>query len=107
MKDKIKSSDKKIKINTKTNLIEGVDENNKITGSVYNKYIEKGNFFKIPVGESELHTTAGIAKEEITKFKLCKFNKSSFEKFGNEFFKNIFLNCSFFKKNLCEIASYN
>ena len=62
---KIKSSDKKIKINTKTNLIEGVDENNKITGSVYNKYIEKGNFFKIPVGESELHTTDGIAKEEI------------------------------------------
>ena len=62
---KIKSSDKKIKINTKTNLIEGVDENNKITGSVYNKYIEKGNFFKIPVGESELHTTTGIAKEEI------------------------------------------
>ena len=57
--------DKKIKINTKINLIEGVDENNTTTGSVYNEYIEKGNFFKIPLGESELHTTEGIAEEEI------------------------------------------
>ena len=57
--------DKKIKINTKINLIEGVDENNTTTGSVYNEYIEKGNFFKIPLGESELHTIEGIAEEEI------------------------------------------
>ena len=62
---KEKETDKKIKINTKTNLIEGVDENNKITGSIYNKYIEKGNFFKIPLGEQILHTTSGIANEEI------------------------------------------
>lgn len=58
-------NDKFIKINTKTNLVEGVNQNKKITGSVYNKYIEKGNFFKIPVGEQVLHTSAGIANEEI------------------------------------------
>lgn len=62
---KEKETDKKIKINTKNNLIEGVDENNKITGSVYNKYIEKGIFFQIPVGEWNLHTSEGIAEEEI------------------------------------------
>lgn len=62
---KEKETDKKIKINTKNNLIEGVNEQNKITGSVYNKYIEKGSFFQIPLGESTLHTSKGIAEEEI------------------------------------------
>ena len=57
--------DAKIRINTKTNLIEGVDENNKITGSIYNQYIEKGGFFTIPIGESILETSGGIPEEEI------------------------------------------
>ena len=57
--------DAKIRINTKTNLIEGVDKNNKITGSIYNKYIEKGGFFTIPIGESILQTSGGIPEEEI------------------------------------------
>ena len=57
--------DAKIRINTKTNLIEGVDKNNKITGSIYNKYIEKGGFFTIPIGESILKTSGGIPEEEI------------------------------------------
>ena len=57
--------DAKIRINTKTNLIEGVDENNKVTGSIYNQYIEKGGFFTIPVGESTLKTSSGIPEEEI------------------------------------------
>ena len=60
-----KKEDAKIRINTKTNLIEGVDENNKITGSIYNQYIEKGDFFTIPVGESVLETKGGIPEEEI------------------------------------------
>ena len=57
--------DAKIRINTKTNLIEGVDKNNKITGFIYNQYIEKGDFFTIPVGESTLKTEGGIPEEEI------------------------------------------
>ena len=58
-------NDVKIKINTRINLIEGVDENNKTTGSIYNQFIEKGHFFKLPLGESELHTGGGISDEEI------------------------------------------
>ena len=57
--------DAKIRINTKTNLIEGVNSNNKITGSIYNQYIEKGGFFTIPIGESILQTSGGIPEEEI------------------------------------------
>ena len=57
--------DAKIRINTKTNLIEGVNSNNKITGSIYNQYIEKGDFFTIPIGESILQTSGGIPEEEI------------------------------------------
>ena len=60
-----KKEDAKIRINTKTNLIEGVDKNNKITGFIYNQYIEKGDFFTIPVGESTLETSGGIPEEEI------------------------------------------
>ena len=60
-----KKEDAKIRINTKTNLIEGVDKNNKITGFIYNQYIEKGDFFTIPVGESTLKTEGGIPEEEI------------------------------------------
>ncbi len=62
---KEKIDDIKIRINTKTNLIEGINQHGNLTGSVYNKYIEKGNFFKIPVGEQVLHTSKGIAHEEI------------------------------------------
>lgn len=60
-----KGNDAKIKINTKNNLIEGVDMNNKITGTIYNQYIEKGHFFKIPIGENVLSTSAGITEEVI------------------------------------------
>lgn len=60
-----KKEDAKIRINTKTNLIEGIDKNNKITGFIYNQYIEKGDFFTIPVGESTLETSSGIPEEEI------------------------------------------
>ena len=60
-----KKEDAKIRINTKTNLIEGIDKNNKITGFIYNQYIEKGDFFTIPIGESILETSGGIPAEEI------------------------------------------
>lgn len=38
-----------VKIDSKTNLIEGYDSNNKKTGNIYNEYIVAGDFFKIPV----------------------------------------------------------
>lgn len=40
--------------NSKINLIEGCDSNGKKTGTVYNKFITEGDFFKIPLGESTL-----------------------------------------------------
>ena len=43
-----------IRINSKANLIEGCDENFKPTGTLYNKFITSGDFFKIPLGESQL-----------------------------------------------------
>lgn len=46
--------DTHIKFNSKLNLIEGYNKENRKTGNVYNKYITEGAFFKIPLGESEL-----------------------------------------------------
>lgn len=34
---------------TKTNLLQGIDSDNKLTGNLYNKHIINGSFFKIPV----------------------------------------------------------
>lgn len=46
--------DVKIRINSKTNLIEGIGSNGNLSGTLYNKYIESGDFFKIPLGESTI-----------------------------------------------------
>lgn len=43
-----------IRINSKANLIEGCDENFKPTGTLYNKFVTSGDFFKIPTGENQL-----------------------------------------------------
>lgn len=47
-------TDTYIRINSKTNLIEGCDETFQPTGTLYNKFITSGDFFKIPTGESQL-----------------------------------------------------
>ena len=47
-------TDTYIRINSKANLIEGCDKNYKPTGTLYNKFITSGDFFKIPTGESKL-----------------------------------------------------
>ena len=47
-------TDTYIRINSKANLIEGCDENFKPTGTLYNKFITSGDFFKIPTGKSQL-----------------------------------------------------
>ena len=43
-----------IRINSKANLIEGCSDNYSLTGTLYNKLITSGDFFKIPLGESQL-----------------------------------------------------
>ena len=45
------SNDAYIRINSRTNLIEGCDNNKNPTGSLYNEFLTAGDFFKIPLGE--------------------------------------------------------
>ena len=58
---KPKGEDTYVVINTKMNLIEGYDANNKKTGKIYNEYITSGTFFKIPMGESTMGLTTVTA----------------------------------------------
>ena len=51
--------DAKIRINTKLHLIEGVDSNNNITGTVYNQYKTAGDFFQIPPSTLYKLSTSG------------------------------------------------
>lgn len=52
--DNIYDSDKKLRINSKAELIEGLDSNGKITGNLYNDAIDSGRFFKIPINENSI-----------------------------------------------------
>lgn len=54
-----------IQINTKINLIEGITQDGEKTGTVYNSSIMGGDFFKVPLGESnmELSTTFKTSRE--------------------------------------------
>jgi predicted phage tail component-like protein len=56
---KYKGSDKKVRYNSKANLLEGLDEHGAITNNLYNEYIIAGDFFKIPVGSNEFVGTVG------------------------------------------------
>lgn len=47
-----KTNDAYIRINSRTNLIEGCDSSKIPTGSLYNEFLVAGDFFKIPLGES-------------------------------------------------------
>ena len=47
------SNDAFIRINSRTNLIEGCNSSKEPTGTLYNEFLEAGDFFKIPLGESE------------------------------------------------------
>lgn len=49
----LKEGDVRVRYNSKANLLEGIDELGAITNNLYNEYIIAGDFFKLPVGESE------------------------------------------------------
>lgn len=49
-----KKEDFGIRINSKTNLVEGIDADGSLTGNLYNEYIKAGDFFRIDLGESTL-----------------------------------------------------
>lgn len=59
------SSDAGFRINSKLNLIEGLDSQGRITGTIYNRFKTSGNFFKIPQGESSLSITGTLVPKEM------------------------------------------
>lgn len=50
-------TDSYISIDSRTNLIEGLNSNFKKTGNLYNRYITSGDFFRLPLGVSKLTTS--------------------------------------------------
>ena len=59
------SNDSYIRINTRTNLVEGCNSSYELTGTLYNQFINAGDFFRVPLGESTLSCSgAGCSKIE-------------------------------------------
>lgn len=58
---KRKKEDSIICINSKTSLIEGMDENFIQTGTLYNEYVKDGDFFKVPLGSSTFNSVGANA----------------------------------------------
>lgn len=58
------NTDVYIRFNSKTHLIEGCDSSYIPTGSLYNRYLIAGDFFKIPLGHSTLSSSTALAKLE-------------------------------------------
>ena len=51
---KVGSNDQYICIDNKTHLVEGLDQNFKKTGKLYNRFITKGDFFLLPTDRNTL-----------------------------------------------------
>lgn len=54
-----------LRINSRTNLIEGCDENKNPTGTLYNEFNTAGEFFKIPLGAHDLNSNTGAPIVEV------------------------------------------
>ena len=62
----LENGDNYIVLNSKTHLVEGLDENFNKTGHLYNKYIDTGDFFDAPVGRSIFLSATNFYKLEYT-----------------------------------------
>ena len=62
----MESGDSYIMIDSKTHLIEGLDENFEKTGHLYNKYIDTGDFFDAPLGRTNFHSATTCYKMQYT-----------------------------------------
>lgn len=60
------SEDEYIKIDSYTNLIEGLDASFNKTKNLYNKYISAGDFFKVPLGLNYLLTDKEFISAQFT-----------------------------------------
>lgn len=56
-----KVSDYYLMIDTKTHLVEGLDENFNKVGNLYNRYIKEGDFFKLKIGQNVITSTDSSA----------------------------------------------
>ena len=56
------SSDSYIRLNSRTQLIEGCDSNKKPTGTLYNEFNNAGEFFKLPLGASTFVSNTACAE---------------------------------------------
>ena len=63
---KIGNNDIYFCVDTRTQLVEGLDENYNKTGNLYNKFITSGDFFFPDVGRSYLKSTVEFEKAEFT-----------------------------------------
>lgn len=63
-----RGTDAKIRIDTKTNVIEGLSAAGHPTGQLYNDLITEGFFFKLPLGEGELTVTGGTPSSLVYHF---------------------------------------
>lgn len=61
----LKDGDISYQINSKTELIEGLNAEGYLTGNIYNEYIAGGSFFKIPLGDSTLTLPSDLTKENV------------------------------------------
>lgn len=61
----LKNGDVSYQINSKTELIEGLNAEGGLTGNIYNEYIAGGSFFKIQPGESTLELPSDLTNVEI------------------------------------------
>ena len=62
-------TDKYLMVDTKTHLLEGLDENYNKTGNLYNRFISEGDFFKLQVGSNKISSTNGPYNDiEFVKF---------------------------------------
>ena len=59
------SSDYYLRVNSRTNLIDGCDQQGNPTGTLYNEFLTAGDFFKIPIGEFYFNSY-GDSSQEIT-----------------------------------------
>lgn len=64
VEQKLSNQDVYICIDGRTHLIEGLDENYKKTGMLYNRFITSGDFFLLPTGKSNLTTSIACDKIE-------------------------------------------
>lgn len=63
---KLGDNDKYFRVDTRTQLIEGLDNKFQKTGVLYNKFITGGDFFFPPVGRSRINSSKEFTKAQYT-----------------------------------------